>query len=112
MLLDRDTRAESTAVWSCIENNRYDFPLIRALVERCRNLSHHGDVENIDGRARQGHARDATFNAEFDVLVIAVHSLKREPLTPTCHSTRLRSQESSQCAQVHYFVKGAPTQAR
>ena len=64
MLLDRDTRAESTAVWSCIENNRYDFPLIRALVKRCRNLSHHGDVENIDGRTRKGHARGATFSAD------------------------------------------------
>ena len=45
----------------------------RALVQRRANLAHHGDIQDVQRRPREGNPRDAILNCEFDILEFVVH---------------------------------------
>jgi hypothetical protein len=73
VFLYRDSGAESFALGGSVKNDRYQFALVGTLIERVVNFPHHGDVENIEWRARERYARGAVLDPELDVLIPGWH---------------------------------------
>jgi hypothetical protein len=68
VLLDRNTRAESATRLIRIEDDRHQLAL-RAFPERTRDLTHHGDIENVQRRLREGDPRHPILDPKLNVLV-------------------------------------------
>jgi hypothetical protein len=70
MLFDCDSGTERSGSGRGIKDYGHHVAM-RALVNRLANFSHHGDVENVQWRARKSNARHAILNLKFDVGELA-----------------------------------------
>ena len=68
VLFNGDAGAECSRAFGGIEDNCRQVSLQSALIQSCRDLAHHRDVENVQRRPRERNARHAIFDSEFDVL--------------------------------------------
>jgi hypothetical protein len=69
MLFNGHSRTKRPAVRRCIENDCNDLTPMRTLIKRVVDLSHHGDIKDIDWRTRESQPCDAIVYIEFDVLI-------------------------------------------
>jgi hypothetical protein len=74
VILNGNSGAESAAVFVGVKNDSDEFTLV-TLAQRARDLTHHLDVENVQGWPRESDARDAIFDRETDILVCGCHLL-------------------------------------
>ena len=68
MFFDCNSGAECPRPRLSYKNDSHDIALFGQRSERRTNLSHHGDVENVQRWARKRDLRYPIFNFEFDVL--------------------------------------------
>ena len=73
MLFDGHARAESARPLGSLKDNRHHLALAGALTDGIVDFAHHGDVEDVERRARETYAPDAIFDVEPDVLIFVGH---------------------------------------
>ena len=68
VLFDGDTGAEGARAFSGFEYDRNEIILVGAIIQRVANLAHHGNVEDVERRPREGDSGDLISNLESDIL--------------------------------------------
>jgi hypothetical protein len=70
MLFDRDSGTERPGAGRGIKDYGHHVTM-RASINRLANFAHHGDVEDVQWRARKSNARHAILDLKFDVGELA-----------------------------------------